>query len=238
MIRNKFQEQMQNRRIAPSSNSWKRLDEQLTARERKQKNKRWAYYTKYAAAVLIIISVSYKFYQVKNENEQDEIIIANPTSKKQPEKSFKFNSNPDIITATPIENPPIVQPKEHKTNVQKLINYEVQEKISFQNNKTSEENFMPEKYEYENLRTEKTENADVVVHHQEVTDNEIEELLQNANINLVKNGKNINKNEISANDLLGEVEYELQHEYKRKLFEKVIISLNRPKEIELTNRSK
>ena len=78
MEQNSYKKKLQERTFEPSKDSWKKLDERLTAFENK---KRWNKmgFLKYAAAILMLISVGFYFNQ--KEEKIDAIIVEQPVIK-------------------------------------------------------------------------------------------------------------------------------------------------------------
>ena len=62
----KYREEIQSRSIQPSEGSWEQLSKKLDAHEKLRKTKKWSF-LKYVAAILLVASVGFYFFQPKNE---------------------------------------------------------------------------------------------------------------------------------------------------------------------------
>jgi len=73
-----YRKKLQERTFEPSKDSWKKLDDRLTAFEYKSKAKKWQFF-KYAASILLLISVG--LYFNKEDEKIDVIIVEQPVIK-------------------------------------------------------------------------------------------------------------------------------------------------------------
>jgi len=231
MEQNKYKEQIQNGSLSPSSDSWERLSKKLKVHENKQKNNKW-HYIKYAVSILIIFSISLFFFKPKNDFSKI------PVLKEQFQISPDLNIETETFIAEPVEISPLIPPVENKPAAIKVTDHRVDEAVA-QNTKIDIDKVISKTSEDESLSNEKIENMSVLTSSiSEVTDAEIDQLLNSATINLSRNSQNSFKTGLSAIDLLGEIEDDLEKDTRRKLFEKIIITIKNPTEIEITDRSK
>jgi hypothetical protein len=223
-----YSEQIKQRAIKPSEGSWKKLSEKLSANEHLQKSKKWVF-MKYAASILILISVGFYFFQPKHEIIEGDIIVA-PTLEEQFIKSPVLNQTPETLIAIPVKISPIItthktQPKVDEVVVFQEISSIKESEISFENSEKS-------------IVVTKENSTIVVASSDEVTDSEIEQLLNNATTNFKNDLQNLNKDVVSANTLLLEVEDDLNKDFKQKMFESVVKSLSNLKEVVADNGNK
>ena len=201
MERNKYREPIQNAGITPSSNVWERLNEKLEMHEKKQKNNKWII-IKYAASFIFILSVSFYFFRSENE------INVPPITKEQQNKSSRFELETKTLIAAPIEISPVILSERKEPKVNDAAAHEVEQTV-VQNTKIDKDRVISNTEIDKDHPEEKYENADKITKISEVTDSEIELLLKNATINLNGNSQYTNRTEISAIDLLVEVEDDL-----------------------------
>jgi mannitol-specific phosphotransferase system IIBC component len=218
----KFRTKLQNRSIQPSEGSWEQLIKQLDAHENHQKRKKWDF-IKYAAAILIIVSVGFYFFQPKTEIISEEK-TENSVTKEQIESEPVMNSKNEILVADAEEITTPIKPKE--------VNKSIENKL-----KTIEPLIIAEDEIAENksisneIETKSTTNS---VANSEVTDTEIEQLLMNAKIKV--NHQNFTKKSVSAQALLLEVEDDLDKDFKEKLIENIVKTIKTPRTIVITDR--
>ena len=93
MNRDTYREELQNRRINPSQDSWETLEKKLSYIDNKKEGKNWMI-LKIASLILVVISVGIYFYRIPQKTETvKEIIgpniplIAAPSSK----ENLKFS---------------------------------------------------------------------------------------------------------------------------------------------------
>src|SRR5210317_1203248 len=88
----KYRDELQNRTISPSPDSWERLNEKLSSHENNNKGRHWLF-LKVASVILVFISVG--FYFLKQEKEiMNTPTIAAPVSK---EKINEIPAADDVI---------------------------------------------------------------------------------------------------------------------------------------------
>ena len=233
---NNFKERIQNSGITPSEASWKKLSERLSYHEKKKNNNKKVWF-KYVATIAIIVTVGIYFLRSDKSIIEEKISTTTPIIT-SPSLNTSEGKQEIVITELPIN-----ENSSEATSIESAFIENQSIAFSEIENYTDDSTKITEQTGSVNKGTDKIQMEDisgesVISENKIVTDDEIDALLKNALHNLEHNSNSIDKGRINGNSLLGEVEYEIEHEYKRKLFEKVIISLPRPKEIELTDRSK
>lgn len=235
MEQNKYREQVQNSTIIPSDDSWDKLSKKLTDHDNdKINNKRL--FMKYAASLLFVISIGFYFLPLENEISTDEF-KASPKVDKSSIKSSVANSDTEPYPASPTLNSTVIKKTVPKTQLDEIIYYKVEESVAINNEDNKLQNENSHKEVYDDFTTNTLMATSKKVHNAD-TDHEVEELLKNANLKIEKNDHYLNKTKISAMVLLEEIEDDLEKETRRKLFEKIIITIKNPTEIEITDRSK
>jgi len=234
MERNKYREQIQNSIVEPSEDSWEKLSKKLTDHDKKN-NKRL--FMKYAISIFIITSLGFYLFQPDNEIPRDEIIVS-PKVDKTSIKSSLANFEADTTLSAPTENSNVIKIKGTKLLANEIINYDVGERMAPENedNKEQNKNSLREVHDY--FTTNTLNETSKIELHNEDTYEEVEALLKSAYLNIEQNDQYLNEKTISAIDLLGEIEDGIEKDTRRKLFEKIIITIKNPTEIEITDRSK
>jgi len=97
-MKHKYRNELQNRTIEPGKDSWEKLAGRLTDFEKSKNEKKWTF-LKYAASILILISVGIYF---GNNNEQtiEKEIVAEPVLKVQENKIQSIVEQPQNVIAT------------------------------------------------------------------------------------------------------------------------------------------
>lgn len=221
-----YREELQNRTIVPSSDSWEKLNARLAAHEHKEKRVRWRFF-KVASVVLVFISVGFYFLKPAEHNINTPIIAA-PSLKDNVNTVQEIN---DVIETEIPETPKI------STIKKKLIpNSQLGETIETEVALTEA---LDKNQESANKQIKFTLNdsvAAVIVLGEipnaegQFIDDEVEQLLHKSKIKLVTNGQ-ISSNKVSANALLNSVEEDLYKDLKQKLIEKITSKLKNPKEV-------
>lgn len=220
----KYREEIQNRSIQPSEGSWNQLSKKLDAHEKLRKTKKWSF-LKYVAAILLVASVGFYFFQPKNEIISEEK-IENPASKEKLEKEPIINSKMEMLMADAEVVSAPVQQKKEKENT-KPEYQPIEEEVVF-------ENELVENTIISNQIEEKP--AIITVTNNEVTNTEIEQLLKNAQIKAQNDSQNFDKKGLSAQALLVEVEDDLNKNLKDKLLQTIVANLKTPREITISDR--
>jgi hypothetical protein len=236
MEQNKYRERIQNSVIAPSDGSWEKLSKKLDKYDNDKKNNK-RLFMKYAASMLIIISISFFFLPPENEISTDETTVS-PEVGKTSIKPSVTNSGHEPYLASPTENSTVIKMSEPKPLANEIINYGVEESVAVKNEDNIEQNENSQRSVPKYYTTNTSKVTSKIVQQKIDTDYEVEELLKNAILNIEQNGQYLNKTKFSALDLLGEIENDLERDSRRKLFEKIIITIKNPTEIEITDRSK
>ena len=229
----KYRTQIKQRSITPSEEVWDKLSEKLSAQENLQKSKKWVL-IKYAASILILISVGFYFFQPKNELIENEIIVT-PTSEEQKIKLPVIDQVPEILITEPVEISPIISRPKIKPEISKVSNHNVEKAVVFQNTTRVQEIKISIENIDKSIVIEKENSTIVIASNGEAIDTEIEQLLNKANIKLKINRQNFDKNVVSANTLLLEVEDDLDKDFKQKLYESIVKSLTNLKEVVADN---
>ncbi len=230
MEQNKYREQIQNGFINPSEDSWEKLDQKLDEHDQ-NKNNSYRNYLKYAVSLVFIVSLGLYFIPTDN-NPESQRIKSEQQVKQIPIKSSPIEQNMN----SPLE---IKSEKKLATKITPTNNsiaHEVSKKIDIHGEKSSEtiENFK--------IKAKPKTSYNVLVSSDSKPelslDSEVEKLIRIANANLERGNQNFNSNSIMAMDLLGEVENDLKNDHRRKLFEKITITIKSPDILELADRNK
>ena len=231
----KYREQIQNSACTPSDDSWEKLNMKLTDYDNNKKNNK-RLFMKYAVSVLIIISAGFYFVPSDDVITVEESIAVPNRNKTRIESSFA-NTETEPSEDSSTGNSIVLKKIESKPPANEITNYEVEENLALKNGYDGEknENYNKEGDEYFKANTFSISSK--ITQHGADLDDEVEALLKNANLNIEKNGQYINITKISAIDLLGEIEDDIEKGNRRKLFEKIIITINNPTAIVITERS-
>ena len=206
MKQSKYREELQNRTVNPSSGSWEKLSIKLDSPKVKKKGIKLQL-LKYAAVILILISIGFYFSEPKEKVINSPLIVA-PTLKKELNNIPEMNIDPQSeVAAKPeiysIENTIISEPliPSNKERVpEEVVAYAAKE-------------------------------TDTLLSEEKVIDDEVTRLLNESRIRLLLNNEITSKNVVSAQALLNEVEGDLDKALKEKLMEKIANILNNPKEV-------
>jgi len=224
----KYREALQKRKISPSLDSWERLNKKLTVHDYKDWRKKWLF-PKYAAVILVFLSIGFYFFQPKEEVLNAPIIVA-PTLKEELKKLPEINYDAEIkVATTPIISPsnPIIKKKSNST---------VKNSTSIEESIALKENNDEFEVSKEIMETEPTEILVVeTISQEQLINNEVEELLEKSRIKIAIHSQNSTKKVVSANALLFEVEDDLDKDLKHKLFDKIVKTLKKPKQV-ITDR--
>ena len=231
MAQNKYREQIQNSVITPSDASWSKLYKKLTDHENSKKNKK-RIFMKYAASLLFIISIGFYLLQGENEISPNEI-NALPEVEQPTLKPPVVDALPESRMANPTSDSAVIK----NTEPGLLANKEIKHEALKNEEHEGEQNANSIKADHDYLQTSSLTMTSKNEKHNLDENFEVEELLKNANRNLEQNIQYSNRSKISGMDLLGEIEDGLERDSRRKLFEKVIITIKNPTELEITDRS-
>ena len=222
MKQSKYREELQNRTVNPSSDSWEKLSIKLDSPKVKKKGIKLQL-LKYAAVILILISIGFYFSEPKEKVINSPLIVA-PTLKKElnniPEMNIdpqtEVAAKPEINTIDTNINPELIIPEE-------VVAYAPKEN----------ENFMIpviENTAHDTL-TKTALQTETLLSEDKDIDDEVTQLLNESKIRLLLDNPITSKNVVSAQALLNEVEGDLDKALKEKLMEKIANILNNPKEV-------
>lgn len=245
-MKRKYRNELQNRTIEPDKESWEKLAGRLTDFEKSKKEKKWTF-LKYAASILILISVGIYFGN-KNEQTIEKKIVAEPVLKVQENKIQSIVEQPqNVIAASENEKSsvksaqdkaiekPVYKPKEENiAENQASINKKILK------NESSVSEMQVQISGIDALQKQKILEAVAQVEiikkvKGEVSDIDIERLLEAAQKSLLAERKMTHKKGSNGADLLAEVEFDLDKDFKNRLFEALVNALKDPKII-LVNR--
>ena len=245
-MKHKYRNELQNRTIEPDKDSWEKLAGRLTDFEKSKKEKKWTF-LKYAASILILISVGIYFGN-KNEQTIEKKIVAEPVLTVQENKIQSIVEQPqNVIAASENEKSsdksaqdnaiekPAFKPKEKNiAGNQANINNNI-----FQNESPASE-IQVQISGIDALQKQKileaVAQAEIIKKVKgEVSDFEIEQLLESAQKSLIAERKVIRSRGFNGADLLAEVEFDLDKDFKNRLFDALVKALKDPKII-IVNR--
>ena len=225
----KYREALQNSTLEPSKDSWERLEKKLSRHDKKKRHI-YAPLFKYAAVILVLISLGIYFFQpgqeIKNMPE-----IAAPSFDENLKSTPQVDDVPKIEVATSTK---ILSPKEttkKKVAVQSKTERIQEERIAY---KTVESDLkIPETIVAENLDANAisvtTSGCEEDFSDEQAIEDEIDQLLQRSKIKL-NTGNPEARKIVNADVLLNEIEEDLDKALKQKLFEKIINTVKNPKE--------
>lgn len=239
-MKHKYRNELQNRTIEPDKDSWEKLAGRLTDFEKSKKEKKWTF-LKYAASILILISVGIYFGN-KNEQTIEKKIVAEPVLKVQENKIQSIVEQPQNVIAASenekssdksaqdkaIEKPSYKSKEENIAANQGDINNKI-----FQNESSVSE-IQVQISGIDALQQQKileaVAQAEIIKKVQgEVSDIEIERLLAATQKSLLAERKMMHNKSFKGADLLAEVEFDLDKDFKNRLFEALVNALKDPK---------
>lgn len=223
----KYRDELQNRTISPSPDSWERLNEKLSSHENNNKGRHWLF-LKVASAILVFISIGFYFLK-----QQEEIIstpiIAAPASKE------KFNKIPvaDDVIETEIAVTPNKVSTKKKTGIESNWHKEPVNEVAFTHPSDASEISVNINTEaaLTDAGIEETSDDEMVHAEEQLIDDEIDQLLSRSKIKLIVNGEISSKKLVNANALLNSVEDDLDKDLKQKLLEKIVNTIKKDKEV-------
>jgi len=231
----KYREELQNRSITPSDGSWEQLSEKMDAHESNEKEKYWIF-LKYAAVILVLVSVGFYFFKPAKEVINAPIIVA-PTLKEGIKNIPQINEESEVrVAESPKKKEVKEQPKQQPIIYPKINNIESEALVLNESKKQSPP------LKTINVETDKVEMSteEILVAEQpskeEILNAEVEQLLNASKIKLTINGQISSKRVVSAHALLAEVEDDLDKDFKEKLFEKIVTTVKQPRKIVITDR--
>lgn len=223
----KYRDELQNRTISPSPDSWERLNEKLSSHQKKHKGRNWLF-LKVASAILVFISIGFYFLK-----QQEEIIspqkIAAPASKE------KFNKIPvaDDVIETEIAVTPNKVSTKKKTGIESNTHEEPVKEVALRQSWDHSEISVNKNTEaaITDAGIEETAGTEMVHTEELLIDDEIAQLLSRSKIKLIVNGEISSKKLVNANALLNSVEDDLDKDLKQKLLEKIVNTIKKDKEV-------
>ena len=227
MIPNKYREELQNRTIIPSSDSWEKLDRKLSFHENNSKRYNWLF-LKVASVILVFISVG--FYFLKQEKEiMNTPTIAAPVSK---EKINEIPAADDVIeteiAATPnnatIKKNTGIGTNRNQAQVKEVAFTPPLEERKISVDKNTEAVLI-------DTRIKETQGTEIVHTEEQFIDDEIEQLLYKSKIKLIVDGQISSKKLVNANALLNSVEEDLDKDLKQILLDKIVNTIKKDKEV-------
>lgn len=230
MERNKYREQIQNGFINPSEDSWEKLHQKLDEHDQ-SKNNSYRNYLKYAVSLVFIVSLGLyfittdsnpKYDRIETEQQVKQISIKPSAIEQNMNSSLEITSEKKIAAKIAPANNTLAEEVSKKIDVQGKESSEPAVNIEIKTNLENTENILVETLTKPELSL----------------DYEVEELIRIAHLNLEKGNHNLKSNSILAMDLLGEVENDLKNDHRRKLFEKITITIKNPGFLEIADRNK
>ncbi len=223
MKQHNLREELQNRSINPSLDSWEKLNGRLTAHDNKEKKGSRRFY-KMASVILIFISVGFYFLKPLDSNINTQETAA-PSLKENlniihdinevTENDLTETSGISQIKKKPLPDSQISEPNKTKVALSESLN-----KTKDSTNKIFE-------FPINNTITGADDpNAEALF-----IDDEVEQLLNKSKIKLTDHGQVSPHKVVSANALLNSVEEDLYKDLKQKLIEKITTKLKNPKEV-------
>lgn len=229
MKQSKYRQELQNRTVNPSSDSWERLSMKLDSPKVKKKGIKLQF-LKYAAAILILISIGFYFSEPK-ENVINSPIIVAPTLKKQLDNNPEMNIDPQTEVAAKPEINTIIKSINHESIIPSNKEKFSEEEVAYAP-KENETFVIPvtENTVHDTL-TKTALQTETLLSEEKDIDDEVAKLLNESKIRLLLDNPITSKNIVSAQALLNEVEGDLDKDLKEKLMEKIANILNNPKEV-------
>jgi hypothetical protein len=231
MNQNKYREKLQNRTIDPSFDSWERLQIKLDSHKKKEKGRKWQF-LKYAAGILILISVGLYFSERKEDLINDPKIVM-PSPIEQLNNSYEITNDPEVEVAASRGDSTIEKSISHSRQV--TIPSDKDEfalKGAARADSSNETEIsvirVTEKGVLDSL-SETFVQFEALPTEEKALEDEVAQLLSQSKIKLRLNDPNSSAKEVSANVLLNEVEADLDKDLKQKLLEKIANTLKNPK---------
>lgn len=245
-MEHKYRKELQNRTIEPSKQVWTKLEGKLTDFE-KSKNQRKRTFLMYAASILILISVGIYFGN-KSEKTIKKEIVAEPVLKVQENKIQSIVEQPQNVIAAS-ENEKYSDKSAQDNAIEKPVYKPKEKNIAENQANINNKNFQNESSVSEiqeqisgidSLQKQKileaVAQAEIIKKVKgEVSDIDIERLLEAAQKSLLAERKMTHNKGFKGADLLAEVEFDLDKDFKNRLFNALVNALKDPKII-IVNR--
>ena len=227
MKQHNLREELQNRSINPSLDSWEKLNSLLTAHDAKGKKGSRRFY-KVASVILIFISVGFYFLKPLDSNINTPDIAA-PSLKDNLNTIHEINE----VTETEVTEIPETSPINKKPLPDSQMSEPNETEVALTESLTKSEVSTNKLVEFSNNDTvtgafvvKDIPNAEVLF-----IDDEVEQLLNKSKIKLTDHNQGSSHKVVSANALLNSVEEDLYKDLKQKLIEKITSKLKNPKEV-------
>jgi len=234
MKQNNYKEELQNRTIDPSSDAWERLQIKLDSQKNKEKGKKWPF-IKYAAAVLILISVSLYISESNKEVINDPEIVM-PSPKKDLNSIEKITMDPEAeveVAASPgISNSKQpIQTAQGAFPSTKDASGKEEVALADTHNETGISAIQVTEKDVHDTLSQAYVQAEALPFEEKTLEDEVAQLLSQSKIKLNLNDQISSKKTVSAHSLLNEVEDDLDKALKQKLFEKITNTIKNPKAV-------
>jgi len=193
-------------------------------------------FLKYAAVVLVLISVGFYFLKPTKEVINTPIIVA-PTLKEDIKNIPQINEEPEVRVAESPKNKEVKEQSKKKSIIYPKINNIQSETLALNGPKKQSplSNTINVETDKVEMPTEEILIVEEPLEHQDV-DAEVEQLLKTSKIKLTINRQISSKRVVSAHALLAEVEDDLDKDFKEKLFEKIVTTVKQPRKVVITDR--
>lgn len=225
---------LQKRTIQPSADSWGKLDRKLSDFERIKKNKN-RQFLRYAASILIIFSVGVYFFGFYNKPME---IVEKPAQEieEKEKESIVKDANYEIAESENNDNSSKeIQTKSLKNEA--LLAERTLEKSSKSDQiHKGESKIDAHLYGIDSLQNQKINTIVFQIENSiknkgEVSAVEIENLLIEAQKSIKSERKNMVAKKFKGSDLLADVEYDLDKDFKERLYDAIVNTLKDPKNI-------
>ena len=239
-MEHKYRNELQNRTIEPSKDAWEKLEGRLTDFEKSKKQKKWTF-LKYAASILILISVGIYFAQEKKQTFKKEI-VAEPVLKVQENKTQSIVEQPQIvIAASETEKSSVksaqdkaIEKPTYKPKEDNIAENHVNTNEKIIQNESSVSEIQVQISGIDSLQKQKINEAvtqaEIIKKVKgEVSDIDIERLLEEAQKSLIAERKMTHNKGFNGADLLAEVEFDLDKDFKERIFKALVKTLKDPK---------
>lgn len=210
----KFEEhikrQLQKREIKPSAESWDKLEARLEQGKNPSRPKSW--WIGIAAAIAGI----FFFLGTLFNNPAEPVIVEQTSEEILPEKKFETPEPQIVIASEKAEKQEVLTPDAlpKKNRIRKT-----ETSIAVQEEPIENAIFEPEEIEVVPVTKTQKAVAEVTVTPAAVSDAEVDALLNAAMAELEQNSSSYAVQPINAEGLLHEVEYELEQNFRQKIFE-------------------
>jgi len=231
----KYRTALQNRSIKPSEGSWDQLSKKMDAHENVKKGNK-GLFLKYAAVILVLISIGFYFLKPVKDVVNEPIIVV-PTVKEDIKKMPIINEETEVrVAESPKDKEVKEQPKQQPIVHPKNNNIQ-SEALALSKTKKQLPPLKIANIEAEMVEVPAKEIliVEASLKYQDV-DAEVEQLLNTSKIKLIINRQISSKRAVSAHALLAEVEDDLDKDFKEKLFEKIVNTVKQPRKVVITDR--